>query len=185
MPDPLFSNSPLSQHLERVLRDLHDEAKGLEAEELADREAALTKIWKPLAPNVPQLQRDEATFEVQDLGDRGTVTITIPFEGYGFVFRLEPARRPDERAPRGHSEDRWGKAALKLENTFNSGTTKDDVRAWAKVEVDLIEAYLDALRTEAAAADDELRAEAQSAIEERAEALSSFRTLEAELGKGI
>jgi hypothetical protein len=187
MSTPLFSGSALQDHLPRVTEQRRSEAGALEAEELADRAAALARICPPVAGQVPVLRRDEAEFRVTDHGNTGTVEVLIPFSGSGAYFHMNPAQRPDSSPPPLGTWDRFGAGdhVLVLDKRFDSGTTKDDVRAWAKSETDRIEAYLQRLRAEASEAHGEMRATVEEAIEQRARALSSFRSLQEELGKGI
>lgn len=186
MSTPLFAGTGLEQHVENVINRQEMAARKLQLADLKDRDAALENLVRSPFGELPTLQRAEADFEVTDQGTRGTVRVLIPFAGDGFLFQLKPMQRPGSRAPLGHW-DRYGSHPnmLVLSKQFESGATRDDVREWAKTETDLIESCLDQVRIELAQAEVQLRDAVRAAIAERAKALSSFGTMQEDLGRGI
>lgn len=75
--------------------------------------------------------------------------------------------------------------SLNLPETFPGGTSAEEIRTWAKQQVDAIETYLHALRPEEAEAVESLRDQARRTIDKRISDLASYRTLADDLGEGI
>ncbi len=154
-------------------------------EELVDPVRRVDDLLRASAPTLPRLRREEATFTTGTAA-RLTVTVRVPFDGEGRFFASRPGRPPEAEPPVG-DWDRWadGGPVLRLPENFAPDVDAGTVRAWAARAVDTVEAYLAALREEAAVETARLSADLVDLARRRAADLTRRRALADELGVGI
>ncbi len=153
--------------------------------ELADPIRCVDDLLSASQPDLPRLRRAEATFTTGTAA-RLTVTVRVPFDGDGRFFASRPGRPPEAEPPVG-DWDRWadGGPVLRLPENFAPDVDAGTVRSWAARAVDSVEAYLAALRAEAAEETARLSADLVDLARHRAADLARRRALTEELGVGI
>lgn len=184
-----FDSQTLSDAHQEAVQQASDRIARLGDEELADQELALRDVWTPVATVVPRLRRGEATFDSSERSEP-TVTVTVPYDGnYNYLYCEPVGGRETAGLPYGANDstfvDGRRTSTVRLQEQFAAGVGVDQVRAWAKGQVDLVETYLDRLRAEAEELDDAALARLRSALQARAAALTSNKSLKEQLGTGI
>ena len=153
--------------------------------ELADPVRCVDDLLRATRPDLPRLRRAEATFGTGTAA-RLTVTLRVPFDGDGRFFASRPDRPPGAEPPVGDWHPRAGSGpVLRLPENFAPDVDAGTVRAWATRAVDAVEAYLAALRDEAAEETARLSADLVDLARQRAADLGRRRALESELGTGV
>jgi len=180
--------------------DFHSKLTQVEARLATADEATLsdpaqvTELIDKLADaEVATLDRAKAAFPLETKAAETIVRVVIPFSGSGAYFESILSNSGARRAgPALHGEvqptsrmDRNQEKRLILTKHFAAGTSPEDVKVWAKQQVDAIETELDKLRPAVAGHVDALRARAEAFAGERLTALRTERLLRDGLGEGI
>ncbi|SNR35729.1 hypothetical protein [Blastococcus mobilis] len=188
-PTRLFSNRSVEQETSGKWSHLQREIGAADEATLAEPDNVREIIERQIGGPVPELQRERATFPLDTVGATTVVQVVLPYTGSSSYFWVKPSsatRTPVVEAQVESSGfDRPDTYTLTLRNTWPSGVEPATVKAWARERVDLIEAYLTALRDEFAEADRELRQEAESLAANRLQGLRNERVLAEGLGEGI
>jgi hypothetical protein len=183
----LFKYEPLSEYLSKQ----HDYARRAVGEirtleDLSAKEPGLRKTYSVV---IPTLLRSQAKFEINDTADRIAARITVPFQGNAGLFSV----KPDNAGHRGIGPEatiddgRWSNngPVISLAKTFPPGTTANEVKIWAKAEIDTIEAWLSDMAFQVDAYNVTIDEFIDSLVEQRCTVLATAESLRAELEDGI
>jgi hypothetical protein len=183
----LFQYESLTEYLSkqhdyvrRTIGDIHT---------LEDLSAKEPELRKRHSVAIPTLLRSKARFEINDTADGIEASITVPFQGDARLFSV----KPDNAGHRGIGpyatvdDASWSdrEPAISLDKTFASGTTANDVKIWAKSEIDTIEAWLSDMAPELHAYNGTIDEFIDSLIEQRRAVLATAESFRAELEDGI
>jgi hypothetical protein len=184
----LFTLESISEHLEGKLEILEhslgrrEDARELEAEAeaVADRARA----------NPVVLNRDDARFEVSETQAGLSISVTIAFTGDMSLLYVRPDDHPPYKRGPFATVDRggWGgstQPAITLSREFTTSTSVDDARAWAKEQVDQIEAVLAAQQPQIEVHNRDVRDRVLDMVKARVAVLRSAEELRRGLGRGI
>jgi hypothetical protein len=183
----LFHHDSLSDYLSKQ-RDYAKQAIG-EIRTLEDLSAKELELRRTYRVAVPTLRRRQARFEINDMADGIAARITVPFQGDAQLF----SAKPDDSSHRGIGpqatidDGRWSNdgPAISLAKTFDPATTADEVKIWAKSEIDNIEAWLSDMSPEVDTYNRTVDAFIGSLVEQRRRVLATAESLRAELKDGI
>lgn len=183
----LFHHDPLSDYLSKQ-RDDAKRAVG-DISTLADLSAKELELQKTYRVAVPMLRRSQAKFQINDMADGIAVRITVPFQGDAQLFSAKPDNS-NQRAigPQATVDDgRWSNdgPAISFAKTFAPATTANEVKIWAKSEIDNIEAWLSDMSPAVDTYNGTIDAFIDGLVEQRRLVLATAESLRAELKDGI
>jgi hypothetical protein len=183
----LFYNDSLSDYLSKQ-RDYAKRAVG-DIRTLEDLSAKKPELRVTYSVAVPTLLRSQARFEINDTADGIAASITVPFEGDAQLFSAKPDNSNHRGiGPQATIDDgRWSNdgPAISLAKTFAPATTANEVKIWAKSEIDNIEAWLSDMSPEVDTYNGTIDEFIDSLVEQRRVVLATAESLRAELEDGI
>jgi hypothetical protein len=184
----LFQYEPLSKYLS----DRRDAARRAVSdirslEDLSAKELELRKMYRVAFPT---LMRSHAKFEINETSAGIAATVTVPCQGDLRLLEVKPDNAGHRHAGLRATVDdgrRWGSEGPKitLAKTFTTATSTDEVKTWAKTEVDTIEAWLSDMTPQVNVYNRTFDEFMDDVIESRRAVLASAENLRAELEDGI
>jgi hypothetical protein len=183
----LFQHQSLSEYLSKR-RDGARRSVG-DIRTLEDLSAKEPELRKMYSVDIPTLLRSQARFKINDTADGIAASITVPFEGDSGLFSVKPDNAGHrENRPRATIDDgSWSNHGpeISLAKTFAPATTANEVKIWAKSEINTIEAWLSDMAPEVDAYNGTIDEFIDSLIEQRRAVLATAESLRAELEDGI
>jgi hypothetical protein len=183
----LFHDDSLSDYLSKQRASAKravDDIRTLE--DLSAKEPELRKTYSVA---VPTLLRSQAKFQINDTAGGIAASITVPFQGDAQLFSAKPDKSNHRGiGPQATIDDgRWSDdgPAISLTKTFTPATTADEVKIWAKSEIDNVEARLSDMSAEVDTYNGKIDKFIDSLVEQRRMVLTTTESLRAELEDGI
>jgi hypothetical protein len=184
----LFQPQPISEYLLRrrdaAIRIVN---KIGTLEDLSAKEVELRKMY---SVDVPTLLRSQARFDINETADGIAASVTVPFEGESGLFSVKPENAGHRGiGPRATIDDgRWGSSGgpmISLAKTFPPATSANEVKTWAKAEIDTIEAWLSDMAPDVDAYNGTIDEFIDDLVEQRRAVVATAESLRNELEDGI
>jgi hypothetical protein len=185
----LFERDSLSKYLSQQ----HDAARRAvgEIHTLEDLSAKEAELRKAYSVAIPTLLRSQARFEISDTPNGIAASLTVPFQGDARLFSIKPdnATHPGTGPLATVDDGLWSsndEPTVKVASSaFPTATTADEVKLWAKAEIDTIEAWLSDMAPQVDGYNGTIDEFIDSLIENRRTVLTTAESLRAELEDGI
>jgi hypothetical protein len=182
----LFAHSSLDEELQSHTDYVRRQINAIDStDDLSEKESELAEGAHVGACT---LDRENATFDVTETGSGNQVTVTIPVHGNDRLLSIKAPGHPRSGPYAVYQEGRWsndGQATLKISATFGTEGTSDAVRSWAKKQIDVIEAKLEAMRPAIEKYNHDIGDQVGQWIAERRRILANTAELRDGLGRGI
>ncbi len=187
----LFSDRPVSDHLKQRRQSLAAQVNALSSldtlaadAEDCGRRAQVTpcvihrKVAKPVADNGPTAVKVTLTIPVE--GDTDLLKMRVPTDEGENVLVKAQYRNGDVWPGEERTQNR-----IEITESFDAGTSTEDVRAKLKQSVDAIEANLSLINAIVEKHNASIPAEVDRLLTQRRQVLETTSSLRDELGEGI
>lgn len=184
----LFRHKSLSTHLSDCAAWAKRNVDKIDGVEELDKETA--RLQADAQVVLPVLRRSDADFQISETQDGMTVRVIVPFDGDARLFDISPDSPPRAFVgPYAAVDDaRWSGATrqtLTFEQDYDQAQAVEEVKAWAKDQVDSVERILVEMRPQVIAYNNSAAEMIMKFIEARRATLESAAILRSGLGKGI
>lgn len=182
-----FQDSPLADYLSLKFESLERQLGRIDDPEQLDEQAAQLVTSCQVEPC--ELRRDEAEFDSRETPKGVSVTVSIPYTGDSRLFWHRPEGLPVPQIYGEIQDDRgWAgreaETVIRFKRDFHTPRA-EEVRVWAKEQVDGVEQVLAAQRRAIEQHNEDMRTRGPELVERRRQVLRSAAELRKGLGKGI